>query len=261
MTYLRLFALYFRLGVLGELEYRSNFFIQLLESSLSLVVALGGIFIIFSHTDALGSWLPDQLIALVGVHLLLGGILRFVVSPSFNKFTQDVRSGKLDFILIKPVDAQFVASVQRIEIWKLVDILLGLGVIITAIVRLSSSIRVTDALLFTFLTLVGIIIVYSFWVILATTAFWIIKADNIFQVFNALFVAGRWPIGIYPGALRVILTFIVPIAFAVTIPAQALVGTLTSQTLLLALAVAAGLFIFSRWFWRFGIRFYSGASA
>ena len=76
-----------------------------------------------------------------------------------------------------------------------------------------------------------------------------------------MYQAGRWPVTIYPPWLQMILTFLVPITFAVTVPAQALTGRLTAQTLLLAVAVAAALFLIARRFWQFGIRFYSGASA
>ena len=76
-----------------------------------------------------------------------------------------------------------------------------------------------------------------------------------------MYEAGRWPVSLYPGWLRFALTFVVPVAFATTVPAQALTGRLTGQTLLGAVALAAALLVGSRLFWRFGIRYYSGASA
>jgi ABC-2 type transport system permease protein len=126
---------------------------------------------------------------------------------------------------------------------------------------LGGNVRFLDGLLFVGMLLAGVIIVYSFWIILATTAFWIVRADNIFQIFNALFVAGRWPVTIYPNWLRVILTFIVPVAFAVTVPAQGLIGRLDPTNTLLAIGVAAGLLLIARLFWRWGLVSYSGASA
>ena len=261
MRYLKLFILYFRLSLLGELEYRANFWIQILESGISLVVALGGLAIVFAHTEMLGAWSADQLLALTGIHLLLGGLLGFVVSPSLNRFVQDVRSGSFDFVLIKPVSAQYIVTIQQIEIWKMINVTLGLGVIVAAFVRLGGQITWQNGVLFLVMLCLAILIIYSFFMLLATTAFWIIRAENIFQIFHSVFVAGRWPVGIYPSAMRVILTFIVPVAFAVTIPAQALIGRITTQTTLLTLFVATSLFILSRWFWQFGIRSYAGASA
>lgn len=261
MLYLRLFVLYFKLGILGELEYRANFWVQIFESIMSLTVAIGALLVVFEHTEQFGGWLQDQLLALMGIHLTIGGILALVISPSLERFVQDVRKGMLDFTLTKPADAQFMVSFQRVQVWKLIDVLFGLAVVVIAIIRLSGTIGWGEALGFLVALAAGTLIVYSFWVILATTSFWIIRAENIFQVFNALFVAGRWPVSIYPQWLRMVLTFIVPIAFAVTVPAEGLIGILTPQTLMTAIGLSLVLAIIARGFWRFGLKFYSGASA
>jgi ABC-2 type transport system permease protein len=80
-------------------------------------------------------------------------------------------------------------------------------------------------------------------------------------IFQSMYEAGRWPVGIYPGWLRVMLTFLVPVAFAVTVPSEAVVGRLTPVELLGAVGLALALLVGSRLFWRIGIRYYSGASA
>jgi ABC-2 type transport system permease protein len=107
----------------------------------------------------------------------------------------------------------------------------------------------------------GAIIVYSFWLLLATLAFWFIKIENILVIFDSMYQAGRWPVGIYPPLLRLILTFLVPIAFAVTVPAEAAVGRLTWQSLLWAISLALAIFVAARLFWQTGVKHYSGASA
>ncbi|MCB8945107.1 MAG: ABC-2 family transporter protein [Ardenticatenaceae bacterium] len=261
MHYLRIIAVYVRLGVLGELEYRANFFIQLLEAALTLVVSLGGLAVVFAHTDELNGWLPAHLIALVGIHTLMGGIINLVISPSMERFMEDVRKGTLDFKLTKPADAQVLVSIQRIEIWKLIDVLLGIGVLGVALTRLERVVGWTETAVFLLVLFCGGLIVYSFWLMLATCSFWVVRVENILVIFQSMYNAGRWPIGLYPGWLRFALTFIVPIAFAVTIPAQGLIGRLTNQLLLGTVGLTAGLLIVSRLFWRFGIRHYSGASA
>ncbi len=261
MSTLRIIWTYFRLGILGELEYRANFFIQILESVLGLVVALGGLAVVFNHTDTLGGWLPDHLVALVGIHILVGGVINLVINPSMQRFMEDVRKGTLDFTLIKPADSQLLVSIQRVEIWKLVDVVMGAAVILIALTRLGSRIGWLETAVFLFTLFCGGVIVYSFWLILATFSFWFVRVENILVIFQSMYVAGRWPVGIYPNWLRFTLTFIVPIAFAVTVPAEGLIGRLTMQTLLLMVGVALGLLLVSRAFWKFGIRFYSGASA
>jgi ABC-2 type transport system permease protein len=261
MTYLRIIWTYFRLGILSELEYRANFFVQIFESALGLLVAFGGLAVVFDHTDSLGGWLPDHLVALVGIFTLMGGLINLVINPSMQRFMEDVRQGTLDFTLTKPEDAQLLVSVQRVEIWKLVDVALGLAVLGVALARLGQAISLEETAVFLLTLLCGATIVYSFWLILATCSFWFVRVENILVIFQSMYQAGRWPVGIYPQWLRFALTFLVPIAFAVTVPAEGLIGRLTNQTLWLAMALAIALLLISRLFWRTGIKFYSGASA
>lgn len=261
MNQLRVFWTFFRLGAMNELAYRVNFITQFFQALLSLGLALGGLAVVFNQTDTLGGWLPSELLALVGIYLLVGGLINLIIQPSMQRFMEDIRLGTLDFMILKPEDAQFLISVRQIEIWKLIDILLGLGVLVVALVRLGTQLSLLQALAFGVALLAGGVIVYSFWLILATSAFWFVKTENILVIFQAMYQAGRWPVTIYPVWLQTILTFLVPITFAVTVPAQALTGRLTGSTLALAVLLAVAMFLASRWFWRFGIRFYAGASA
>lgn len=261
MNQLRILWTFFRLGAMNELAYRVNFFTQIFQAVISLALALGGLAVVFSQTDTLAGWYPSELLALVGVYLIVGGLINLMIQPSMQRFMEDVRLGTLDFIILKPEDAQFLISVRQVEIWKLIDILMGVGVLVVALMQLGAQFGLSQAVAFGIALLAGATIVYSFWMMLATSAFWFVKTENILVIFQSMYQAGRWPVTIYPVWLQTILTFLVPIAFAVTVPAQALTGRLTGQTLALAVAVAVGLFLAARWFWRFGIRFYSGASA
>jgi ABC-2 type transport system permease protein len=96
---------------------------------------------------------------------------------------------------------------------------------------------------------------------LTTCSFWFVRVENILVIFQSMYEAGRWPIGIYPGWLQISLTFLVPVAFATSVPAEALVGRLSPLTLVWVVLLAVVMLAVSRWFWRVGIRHYSGASA
>ncbi len=261
MRLLRLFWIFFRVGVMAEVAYRANFFAHLAQSALELAAALAGLAIIFSHTATLGGWGPDELVALVGVYFLVGGMIGLVIQPSMEQLTEAVREGSLDFTLTKPEDSQLLVSVWRVEIWKTMDIALGFAVIGVALARLGEKVGLWQAAAFALALLAGAFIVYSFWLILATTAFWLVRVENILVIFQSVYDAGRWPVSIYPGWLRFALTFLIPIAFATTVPAQALAGRLSWQALLGAWAFAAALFTSARLFWRAGVRHYSGASS
>jgi ABC-2 type transport system permease protein len=261
VTFLRLLGIHLRLGILNELQYRTNLFIQLIQSAVGLLTALLGLAVVFSKTDSLGGWSAPELLAIVGVYTLVSGITQLVVQPSLARFMEDVRLGTLDFTLTKPVDAQVLISVRQVEIWKLVDVVVGFVVLGVAIAQLGESVGPTEAIAFLVALLAGVTIIYSFLLILATCVFWFIRLDNILNIFQSMYEAGKWPIGIYPPWLRTMLTFLVPIGFAITVPAEGLVGRLTSPNLLGAIALAIVLPLLARAFWRIGIRHYSGASA
>src|SRR5690349_7674235 len=168
MRYIRLIGLFFRISVLNELEYRANFFVQIFQTVLGLMVSFGGLSIIFSHTDNLGGWRQDELLALVGVYFLVGGLINLVIQPSMQKLMEDVRQGTLDFMLTKPEDAQFLVSVRQVQVWQLVDIVLGLLVIVGTLVRIGAAVGIGQAAGFGLALICGAAIVYSFWLILAT---------------------------------------------------------------------------------------------
>jgi ABC-2 type transport system permease protein len=261
MKYLRIFGLYFRIGAMGEMQYRFNFFVHLLQSILQLGMAIGGLAVIFSYTHSLGGWVPDEVLALVGVYTMVGGLIGLVVYPSMEQFIMSVRDGMLDFVLVKPIDAQLLNSLQSVDIWRLIDIGLGLAILIVALARLGTQVGLAQAALFVGMLLAGGAIIYSFWMILATLSFWFVRVENILEIFRSMYEAGRWPVSLYPPWLRFILSFIVPIAFVTTVPVEALTGRLTPQTLLLGMMLAAVLLVLSRLFWKIGLRQYSGASA
>jgi ABC-2 type transport system permease protein len=261
MNYLRLIGAFFLINLSGEAAYRVNFFFQLVQSLLNLGVALAGLNVVFGYTDSLGGWQQNEILALVGVYMLIGGFVNLVVQPAMQDFIESVREGTLDFMLAKPEDSQVLVSLRRINIWGLIDVGLGLTVVVMALVRLGSRISGVQAVEFVLMLFFGGTIVYSFFVILATLSFWFVRVENFLTIFQSIYEAGRWPVSLYPGWLRYGMTFIVPVAFATTIPAEALTGRLSLGTLLLAVGVALLLLVGARVIWGAGVKHYSGTSA
>lgn len=253
--------LYFRVGVMNEFQYRVNFAIQLVQSLLQLGTGLVVLALVFSHTSRLRGWRPAQLLAVLGIQILMGGVIQSVIQPNMTRLMEEIRLGKLDYALTKPEDAQVLVSVREVRLWQGIDIVSGAIVLGVAVGRLSSGLGVVDALAFAAALVLGGVMIYCFWLVLTTGAFWLVRIDQIVELFEGVYQTGRWPVTVYPGWLRFGLTFLVPIAFAVTVPAEAMTRLLTARTLLVEVAFAAILFAFTRWFWRFGLRRYSGASA
>jgi viologen exporter family transport system permease protein len=261
MTTLRVALLHLRVGIMNDLQYRVNFALQVLQSLLALTTGLVVFALVYSHTTELNGWSQDELLAVLGVQIMMAGVIHSVIQPNMMRLTDDVREGKLDHALTKPVDAQMLVSVRQVEVWQAVDVLVGAGVITAALIRLGGHLGALDVLAFTVALALGAVLLYCFWMLLATGSFWVVNMWHLPELFEGVFQTGRWPIGIYPPWLRFSVTFLVPIAFAVTVPAEAVTSRLEWQTLALAAGFAVVLFAITRWFWRFGLKNYTGASA
>jgi ABC-2 type transport system permease protein len=261
MNAARLAWLYLKVGVLNDLQYRVNFLVQLFQALIQVVTGLIVLKLVYSHTTELNGWSESELLTLLGVQILLGGVIHTFVQPNMERLMEDVQQGTLDYALTKPADSQLLVSVRQFNIWQLVEVVSGLVVMVVGISRLQSSVGVTDALAFVAALVIGAVLVYCFWLVITTGAFWVVRMEHVLELFEGIYQTGRWPVGVYPGWMRISVTFLVPIAFAVTVPAQALTSRLHAGTLLLALGFAVAAFGFTRWFWHVGMRRYSGASA
>ena len=140
---------------------------------------------------------------LVGIHFFLSGLIGIVMRPSMEALMEGIRLGTFDFLLIKPADSQLLASTQVVAPQAATDVVVGVGVIVFGMTRLGVSLGPLDVALFLVMLLAGLVIVYSFLLLLATCAFWFVKLENVLVIFQALFGnAGRWPVTIFPPWLR-----------------------------------------------------------
>ena len=261
MTTLRVALLHLRIGVMNDLQYRVNFALQVLQSLLAVAVGLIVFQLVFSHTTELNGWTHSELLALLGVQAVMAGVIHSVIQPNMMRLTEEVQEGRLDHALTKPVDAQMLVSVREVQVWQAVDIVIGGAIIGFALAQIGGDLGVLDTLAFGIALVFGAVLLYCFWLVLATGSFWVVRMWFLPELFEGIFQTGRWPVGIYPDWLRFGITFLVPIAFAITVPAEAVTSRLDWQTLLFASLFTVAAFAFSRWFWRFGLKHYTGASA
>ena len=261
MRALKLLATFFKINLQQELAYRSETVVNIILSLMWLGWDLLSLSIIFSNTTSLGGWGAGEVIALLGVFRLVNTLMGALIWPATERFNTGVRDGSLDYLLLQPVNSLFMISFSRIVLWRAWDILLGLGLIVYGLSQSSAVTSPASILVFILLMASGAAIIYSLWVVLIAFTFWFTKFDNNVTILQALLEAGRYPATVYPPWLRVIITFVVPVAVATTVPLQALRGDLFLWQIALFLLISAlSLFVASR-VWRAGIKRYSGASS
>src|ERR671933_749276 len=154
-----------------------------------------------------------------------------------------------------------MVSVRHVQVLKVGQAGLGFVVLAIGLRQVGERVSLPDALSFALTIVCGLALVYCLLLVLSTLSFWFVRVENILAIFWAFLDAGRFPVDVYPGWLRVTLSTIVPIGIAVTVPAQAVAGRLDGLGLGAMLLGTLAIWTFASWFWRVGLRNYTGASA
>ena len=256
LTVLRAF---WQLNWLEELQYRGNFIASLLGTVFWLAMAMLTVALYFRHTPQLGGWDYWDVVLLLGIFNALAGVIETVLRPGIGHLPTDVRSGALDLVLVRPVDAQFYVSFRRLDVWRLADVVLGLSLAGYAFAQTERSISAWELIAFVATFAVAIAVVYSIWVTLMSLAFWFVAVENMSALFDAVFEAARYPVSAYPGALRFLFVYLIPIAWTTTIPASALTGRLNPALAMWAVVVGVVALGASRLLWRVALRRYTSA--
>lgn len=257
--YFRVLKLFLATAIAAELEYRVNFIIAALTSFGSLSGSLFALFLFYQGDYTFQGWSWEEALVVLGVFTLLQGFSATFLAPNLNQIVRQVQLGTLDFVLLKPISSQFWLSTRTVSPWGVPDILFGLATIGYAGHQLgitsSAYFRAIPPLLF------GVLSLYSLWFMLGATSIWFVKIYNVTEVLRGLLEAGRFPMAAYPVAYRFFFTFIVPVAFLTTIPAETILNRSELSWIVGAGLLAAILLLVSRAFWRFALRFYTSASS
>ncbi len=260
MRRFRVLVALWRLNFAEELQYRANFVASVLGTSFWIITALLTLAVFFHHTSRLGDWDYWEVVVLLGVFNTLTGVVEAVLRPGIGRLAGEVKSGGLDLVLAKPVDPQGFVSFRRLDVWRLTDVVLGLGLSGYALYRLGHMPSLAQLAAFVLALAAAATVVYALWVVLMSLAFWFVSVDNISVLFDAVYEGARYPVSAYPGVLRFVFVYLIPIAWTTTIPASALTGRLEPAFALVAATVAGVAFALARLLWRTALRRYSGAS-
>ena len=258
--YGRLARVFAGASISAQLEYRANFVISLLNALLTAGGALFGLFVLYGDGQPLGGWTYREATVVVGLYTFVQGYIGALLQPNLNLIGETIRLGTMDFTLLKPIDAQFLVSTRNVNIFRLTDVVIGLGVTIWAATGLAGT-TALGLLGGALLIITALLIVYAVWFMLTTTAFWFVKIANLTDLFSSLFRAGQMPVSAFSGWVRVLFTFLVPVAFITTVPAEAVIGRANAAGILGAVVIAAVLLIAARLFWRYAVSTYTSASS
>lgn len=259
--YLRLLITNWKLCFMRIAEFR----LEVVSWSIHSVFWIGLTFLfvglVFGQVTSVAGWTRDEVLLLAIIFGMFESFLWFFIYPSVINFSRLVRKGDLDFYLMKPVNTRFLLTFCRFEF----DNYGRLFVLVILLFIFSPRLGVISALMpivnFLTLFLLGVLMFYCLFFLLATLSFWFTDLWNLEDLLESIVDVGRFPTYIFERGFRVVFFYILPVAFVATFPAQALLGQPSFSRLVTGCLLVVGLFIASQLFWRYSLKNYTSASS
>jgi len=260
----RYLTIYRRLLILNyhrALIHKADFFTGLFSSILWGIFSIVAMYILTARSSSVFGWSKVDLFVLVGVfNILIGGVYRMFFSRNFDRFTQIIQHGELDSMLLKPLNTQFSLSFWYISYHAFVRVILAVAYTLFALSLAHTPLTLLSGIEFVFLGTLGVITIYSFWFLVMTSIIWFPDLYNLTELLYTTDNLSRYPPQLlWTMRFAVFLVFF-PITLTVSIPAKALLHTVTSTDVLLLGGFGLGLLYCSRVFWQFALRYYTSAS-
>lgn len=261
MRYARLWRRFVILAFVREAEYRVNFMIGVAEGITQLALAVVTFLLLYRFTNTVAGWSQAQALVLVGVYRVVDGLIGLQIAPNMLAVSGYIQRGDMDFMLLRPVSSQFLVSLRNLSLPDAVNVLIGLALTVYAANNAGVTWSLAGIACAVIFVVCGVILLYALWFATVTLSFWLVQVESLDTLFYSLFETARYPVSFFKGVVRALLTFAVPVAFATTFPAQALLGTADLRLLPLGVALAAAALVATHLFWSYAVRHYSSASS
>lgn len=250
-----------RLSALLAMQYRWDLLADALLSLFWTATALLPLWLVFEERSQIAGYTFPEALVVLGFFTILQGVLEGAIHPSLGTVVEQLRTGTLDFVLLKPADAQLLVSSARFAPFRVLNVVAGMAIVARAFVLLDRWPTAVDVALCLALFASAVSILYGLWILTVSAAFYVGRIDNLRYLFLSVFDAARWPASVYRGAIGFVFTFVVPLALMTSYPAWALLGLLEPWRIGIALAFGVGFSLASRVVFLRALARYTSASS
>src|SRR5712671_6065753 len=259
--YLSIYAALWKNSVTRELTFKSNFLLWIFVETLWFGLQLSFIGVLYLHTEQIGTWTKWQVVMLVGASHFIQQIFQAFFLINCTNLSELVRTGKLDFLLLLPVNTRFVVSLRQMDLGAFVNATFAVAVMVYSARQIPLAPTLGQILAFLVLCLSGVLIHYSLMFLLASISFWTVRAQGIVWGYYNLFQIARMPDEAFRGLFKAFFTFAIPMLLVSNVPVRLLVNKFSTGPLLILLAMSVVCFAVSEWGWRASVRHYASASS
>jgi ABC-2 type transport system permease protein len=260
--YLTIYAALWKNSVVREMSFKGNFIMWIVVELLWFGLQLCFVSVVFSQTKTVGTWTQWQMVLLVGASNLVQHLYQAFFLVNCTNLSELVRTGKMDFLLLLPINTRFIVSLRQVDLSSFINALFALAVMVYAAGKLNLHPTLSQLAGFCALCVVGILIHYSLMFMLAAISFWTVRAQGIVYGYYNLFNIARMPDEAFRGAFKAAFTFALPVLLVSNVPVRVLADKVTSlESLVALLALGVVWSLISEWFWRISVRRYTSASS
>lgn len=268
-NYFRVWAMFFRNSLIREMTFRGNFLIELVTRAFWFTAQLVLFDLIYRHVPTIQDWSREEYFGFMATGMLINAFVEAFFMPNCANFSELIRTGDLDFVLLKPIDTQFLISFEKVNFAMINQILLGGGLLCYSIVQSGAEVTVGRGLIYLLLLSVGVAFFYSMMITLASTSVWFGRNQGLYDFWFYITIFARYPQGFYRQSFggEVIwfgFSFIIPILLVVTVPSRYVLGkTLSPNWTVLVIAPVATfvLLLISRRIFKWSLGNYRSASS
>ncbi|HXG47213.1 MAG TPA: ABC-2 family transporter protein [Methylomirabilota bacterium] len=260
--YGRIYGALWRNSVVREMGFKANFLLWIVVELLWFALQLCFIGVLYSHTDQIGTWTRWEVVALVGASQFIQQMFSAIFLTNLVEISEHIRTGRLDFMLLLPVNTRFLVSLRKVDLGGFVNAASAAAVVIYALSRLGVWPAPGQIAGFLLLALAGLFIHYSLLFLLASVSFWTVRAQGIVWGYYNLFNIARLPDEAFRGLFKALFTFAVPMLLVANVPVKVLIAKLGSPwEMALLVLLSLGFLGISEAVWRFSLRHYTSASS
>ncbi|MEC7409334.1 MAG: ABC-2 family transporter protein [Planctomycetota bacterium] len=279
-NYGKVFLTFAKNSLIRDMTFRTNFLLQCVSSVGWTLMNVGFYLILFQFTDTLGAesgWDRDKFFLFLATTWFINSIVQAFFMPNAEEFSELIRTGGLDFALLKPIDTQFLISFRKVDWSSLSNF--AAGIVIAFISLRNLAIRETNPMtptimevsLYLIFVSLGIAIMYSLMICLSATSVWLGRNQTLYNFWFYITNFSRYPMEMYNRGwgrpLYGLFTFVIPVLLVVNVPARILAKPLdprdSSEWLLVGWCLIAALtsVVFSRWVFFRALSSYRSASS
>ena len=241
-AYCRVLGTFIRNSLMRDMSFRTNFVIESIASTSWIAMNFGFYLLIFHYTPAIGQgtgWGKYEFFIFLATTMFVNSLVQAFFMPNAQEFSELIRTGNLDFALLKPIDTQFLISCQRVDWSVLSNMLLGFLLLVYSVWQIVH--RADDPVMLSWVAVgvyplyivCGVAILYSLMIALAATSIWLGRNQTLYDFWFYITNFSRYPMEIYDGPimtpLRLVFTYLIPVLIVVNVPARLLASPLSAR--------------------------------